>query len=314
MKVKIRAYLILEASKAKAVLKIQSEIMYAIRKFLKDEEFLEIRAPLFEPFTDPGIRGAEFFEIDFYGKPYSLMSALTVHKPLLATHLGKIFSFCPCARKEPEISKHSGRHLSEFYQIEVEIPEKDHEDAMGLAEKLISFVISEIKEKCEKELRILGRDIKVPSLPFKRLTHKEAVDLAKKLGFKISYDKELPWEAEKAISMHFDEPFFVKFYPKDSRGFYDRDDGDFQLGFDLLFPEGFGEAISGSEREFEYKKILEKLKKSGELEKFELYLEILKKGVKPTAGFGLGLERLTRFICGLEHIQDAAPFTKLPGG
>lgn len=314
MRNKISKYLSLEKSKIKAVLKIQSEIMYAIRKFLKRERFLEIRAPIFEPFTDPGIRGAKFFEIDFYGKPYSLMSALTVHKPLLATHLGKIFSFCPCARKEPEISRHSKRHLAEFYQIEVEIPEKDYEDAMKLAEKLISFVISEIKEKCKKELRILKRDIKVPRLPFKRITHKEAVDLAKKLGFEVFYDKELSWEAERAISIQFKEPFFIKFYPKSSRGFYDKEDGHHLLDFDLIYPEGFGEAISGSEREFEHKKVLEKLKRTGDVEKFKLYLEILKRGLKPTAGFGIGLERLTKYICGLEHIQDAAPFSKIPGG
>jgi len=309
----IEKYLILEKPKTKAVLKIQSEIMYAVRGFLKKDGFLEIRAPIFEPFTDPGIRGAKLFKIDFYGKQYSLMSALTVHKPLLATHLGKIFSFCPCARKEPKISKHSGRHLAEFYQMEVEIPESDYEDAMKLAERLIAFVISEIKEECRGELKILKRDIKVPTVPFRKLTHKEAVDLAKQLGFEAFYDKELPWESERAISMQFDEPFFIKSYPKGSRGFYDKDGKEFLLDFDLMYPEGFGEAISGSEREFEYKKVLEKLKKSGDIKKFKLYLELMKKGVKPTAGFGVGLERLTRYICGLEHIRDAAPFSKVPG-
>jgi len=309
----IEKYLVLEKPKTKAVLKIQSEIMYTVRAFLKEEGFLEIRSPIFEPFTDPGIRGAEFFKIDFYGRSYSLMSALTVHKPLLATHLGKIFSFCPCARKEAEISKHTGRHLAEFYQIEIEIPEKKCEDAMKLAEKLVSFVILDVKEKCKKELKTLKRVLKTPKLPFEILTYKEAVDLARKLGFEASYDKELPWEAEKAISMQFDRPFFIKFYPKGSRGFYDKDDGEFLLDFDLIYPEGFGEAISGSEREFEYEKVFEKLKKTGDIEKFKLYLEILKRGVKPTAGFGIGLERLTRYICGLDHIQEAAPFSKTPG-
>ena len=305
--------MVLEKPKTKAVLRIQSEIMYAVREFLKKDGFLEIRAPIFEPFTDPGIRGAKFFKIDFYGKQYSLMSALTIHKPLLATHLGKIFSFCPCARKEPEISKHSGRHLAEFYQVEVEIPESDYEDAMKLAERLISFVISEIKEKCREELKILKRDIKIPSIPFRKLTHKEAVDLAKQLGFEAFYDKELPWESERAISMQFDEPFFIKSYPKGSRGFYDKDGKEFLLDFDLMYPEGFGEAISGSEREFDYKKVLEKLKKTGDDKRFKLYLELMKRGVKPTAGFGVGLERLTRYICGLDHIRDAAPFSKVPG-
>lgn len=309
----IESYLELEMPRKRAVLRIQSEIMYLVRKFLKEKGFLEIRAPLFEPFTDPGIRGAKFFDIDFYGRTYSLMSALTIHKPLLATHLGKIFSFCPCARKEPEISRHTKRHLAEFYQIEVEMPEKSYEEAMKVAEELLVFVIAGIKDSCEDELRILRRDIKVPKLPFRRLTHSEAVEMSKKMGFKTFHDKELPWEAERAISMEFSEPFFVMHYPKDSRGFYDKEGKEFLLSFDMMYPEGFGEASSGSEREFEYEKVLDKLKRTGDDKRFELYLQIMKRGVKPTSGFGIGLERLTRFICGLEDIKEAAPFSKLPG-
>jgi asparaginyl-tRNA synthetase len=309
----IERYLELEKPRKRAVLKIQSEIMYLVRKFFKEKGFLEVRAPIFEPFTDPGIRGAKFFGIDFYGKTYTLMSALTIHKPLLATHLGKIFSFCPCARREPEISRHSKRHLAEFYQIEAEMPERSYEDAMKVAEELLAFVISEIKDRCESELRVLKREIRTPKLPFKRLTHREAVDLSKKMGYEAFYDKELPWEAERAISMRFSEPFFIKQYPKDSRGFYDKEGKDFLLSFDMLYPEGLGEASSGSEREFEYKKVLDKLKRAGDVEKFELYLQIMKRGVKPTSGFGIGLERLTRFICGLEDIKEAAPFSKSPG-
>lgn len=312
MIVGIERYLVLGEPKMKAVLRVQSEIMYVVREFLREEEFLEVRSPIFEPFTDPGIRGAKFFEIDFYGKRYRLMSALTVHKPLLATHLGKIFSFCPCARRESRKSKLTGRHLAEFYQIEVEIPEGSCEDAMCLAERLVTFVISKVKQECKDDLKLIGRDIKVPVTPFERLTHRDAVGISRSLGIKSSYSKELPWEAERAISMKFDQPFFIKSYPKGSRGFYDKDDGDLLLDFDMMYPEGFGEAISGSEREFEYEKVYEKLK-SQDIKKFKLYLEIMKAGVKPTAGFGIGLERLTRYICGLDHIKDAAPFSKTPG-
>ncbi len=200
--------------------------------------------------------------------------------------------------------------MAQFWQIEVEIDIGSYEAAMHVLEKLIIFVLKEVKKKCAAELTILERDLRIPKIPFKRLTHKGAVDIAKELGFEAYYDKELPWKAEKAISSKFLEPFFITKYPKGSRGFYDKDDGDCCLGFDLIVPGGFGEVSSGSEREWKYEKIQKKL--SG-LSGFDLYLKIVKRGIKPTAGFGLGLERLTRFICGLEKVWDATPFPKIPG-
>jgi len=296
--------------KKKTVLRIQSEIMFAARRFFKKEGFLEILPPIIEPFTDPDIRGAGFFEVDYYGAPYKLMSALTLHKPILATRFGKIFAFCPCARKESEESRFTGRHLAQFWQIEVEIDKADYEDAMKVLERLVRFVIKEVKEKCPYELKVLGRDLKTPKIPFKRLTHKEAVDIIKELGFEAYYDKEIPWDAEREISLKFSELFFITRYPKGSRGFYEKNDGDYLLDFDLILPEGFGEVASGSEREWEYEKIRKKL--SG-LSGFDLYLKMIKHGIKPTSGFGVGLERFTRFICGLEKIWDATLFPKIPG-
>lgn len=309
----LERYFVFEQPKARAVMKIQSEIMHLVREYLREEGFMEIRPPIFEPFTDPGIRGAEFFKVDFYGRPYTLMSALTVHKPVLATHLGRIYSFCPCARKEPASMRTTGRHLSEFYQIEVEIPGVDYRKAMQIAEALLKHVVSGIVRTCKKELDVLGRELKTFEHDFKCLTHKEVTELAVSLGFQTKASGELSWEAEKAISLQFKHPFFVTEYPKGSRGFYDKDGEDALLDFDLIYPEGFGEAASGSEREFDYDKILGKLRKDGHEKDFGLYLDIVKRGVKPTAGFGIGLERLTRYICGLESIEHAAPFSKLPG-
>lgn len=298
--------------KTKAILRTQSEILQSVREFLRREGFIEVLPPMLDSITDPGIRGAEFFEVDYYGKKYKLMSAMTVHKPIIAKDLGKIFAFCPCWRKESEESKFSKRHLAQFWQIEVEIPEASYEDAMGVVERLVQYVCSEIIKKCPEELKFLGRELKTPSVPFKRIKHEEAVDIAKRLGMEAFYDKELSWEIEKTISMKFTEPFFITEYPIGSRGFYDKTDGSKLLDFDLMFDSGFGEGCSGSEREYEYEKVLKKVEGT-EIAKCEWYLEILKKGIKPTAGFGIGLERLTRYICGLQAVREATPFPILPG-
>lgn len=241
------------------------------------------------------------------------MSALTIHKPLLATQLGKVFAFCPCARKEPPESRFTGRHLSQFYQIEVEMPKATYKKAMKLLEKLIEFVIRDVKEKCEKELKILKRDLKIPKLPFKKFTHREIVDIMRKRGVEVSYDEEIPWKIEKEISLEFSEPFFIIDYPKGSRGFYDKDADTHLLDFDLILPEGFGECVSGSEREWEYKKIFRKISKTNDPKKFAYYLDMAKSGIIPTSGFGIGLERLTRYICGADKIWEVVLFPKVPG-
>jgi asparaginyl-tRNA synthetase len=296
----------------KAILKIQAEIMRSVREFLIKEGFLEVLPPLLDVITDPGIRGAKFFKVDCYGKKYKLMSAMTIHKPLMAKDLGKIFSFCPCFRREPKEARLTKRHLAQFWQIEVEIPEASYEDAMKILERLIQFVCKKVKEECKKELKDLGRDLKVPSVPFKRISYEEVLKIAREMGFKIEEGKEIPWEVEKAISKKFDQPFFIIHYPYGSRGFYEKADGSKLLDFDLIYDSGFGEGCSGSEREYKKEKILRKIKKT-EISKCDWYLKSIEK-LKPTAGFGIGLERLTRYVCGLESVWEATSFTIIPGG
>jgi len=305
----------IDAEKKKAILKIQSEIMRTARKFLESEGFLEILSPVFESFTDTGIGDAEFFEIDYYGKRYKLMSALTIHKPILVTQLGKIFSFTPCSRKERAAYASTKRHLSQFYQIEVEF-EGDCSKAMEKLERMIKYIIDEIRTSCEKELSLLGRKLTSPKLPFRKITYKEALETSERLGIHIDPKSGVSWDMEKKLSMRIAEPFFITRFPAaliDDRGFLYKVDGDTLLDFDLILPKGHGEVASGSEREFEYEKIVKKIGPK-RINSFKSYLEIIKSGLKPTAGFGVGVERLTKFICGLEDIAEASPFPKIPGG
>ncbi|HDM05663.1 MAG TPA: hypothetical protein ENG34_00100, partial [Candidatus Aenigmarchaeota archaeon] len=119
------------------------------------------------------------------------------------------------------------------------------------------------------------------------------------------------------ISLSQEEPFFITDYPKEARGFYyieHEEKPGFLKDFDLLYPEGYGEAVSGGEREYRYEKVTERMKETGEdPRKYSWYLDMLKYGIPKSAGFGIGLERLTRYICGLEKIWEATPFPKLPG-
>ena len=297
------------------VLEIQKAITVAARRSLEKLGFLEITPPVTAPATDPGLRGAKHFEIDFYGKKYRLTGSMIMHKIAAASALRKTFALSPCIRKEKPESAKTGRHLVEFWQIDVEML-GTKEEAMKTAETLLRDVIEEVSASKKSELERLGRKLRVPELPLKRITHAEAIELGRRLGFKLKDDEEIPWDAEKAISKEIGEPFFVMDYSDGSRGFYDKTFGDKQLSFDLIYPDGFGEALSGSERESDAEAIRKKLIQVGqEPEEYGWFIDIVAdKKVKQTAGFGFGLERMTRYICGLDKIEEATPFPKLPGG
>ena len=309
-------YITIKHPKTIAILRIQDEILTAIRESLRKQGFVEILAPIIGPATDPGIRGAKIVSIDYYGAEFRLMSSMILYKQMAISSLGKIFSLSPNIRVElPETLK-TGRHLAEFRQIDIEEAFVTYEDAMHLAERIIVYTVKEVRKRCFKDLKVLDRKIKIPKKPFKRLTHRKAVDMLKSTGLKLRYEEEIPWDAEEIISAKHKEPFWIIDYPLTARGFYYLQDSKTGLlrDMDLILPDGFGEVISGGEREYEYGRVIKRFKKSGEdPEKYKWYLEMLKSGIPPSAGFGIGVERLTRWICGLKTIWEAVPFPKVPG-
>ncbi|MBS7620459.1 hypothetical protein KEJ21_07450 [Candidatus Bathyarchaeota archaeon] len=299
------------------ILIIQDEILFSLRDFLRGEGFVEILAPIIGPVTDPGIRGAKQVSIDFYGHHFKIMSSMILYKQMVVSSLGKIFSLSPNVRLEPQESLATMRHLSEFRQLDLEIAEASYMEAMDLGERMLAYVVRRVKKNCREELTSLKRSLKVPNLPFKKIPHKEAVDLLLSKGYNVKYGEEIPWDAEVALSSMFDDPFWIYDFPLTARGFYDREDPDrpgILRDFDLIYPEGYGEAISGGEREYLFGKVIGRMRSRGDdLRDYGWYLEMLKEGVSPSAGFGIGVERLTRYLCGLEKIWEAVPFPKLPG-
>lgn len=310
-------YLTIKDPKTVAVLKIQDEILSALREFLRKEGFIEILAPIIGPSTDPGIRGAKQVSIDYYGSKFKLMSSMILYKQMAVSSISKIFAVSPCVRIEPIETIKTGRHLAEFRQVDIEEAKATYEDSMGLAESMLQYVIKRVKRKCRKELKLLGRKLRVPKIPFKRFYYDEILKIIDDLGFKVEYGEEIPWDAEEVLSQKFKEPFFITDYPKEARGFYYLEDSSrpgILKDFDLIFPEGFGEAISGGEREYSFEAVEKRMKSlKDDISRYEWYLNMLKSGILPSSGFGIGVERLTRFICGLKTVWEAVPFPKIPG-
>lgn len=312
-----RRYLTIREPRTVCVLKIQDGIIAAIREYLRCQGFIEILAPIIGPVTDPGIRGAKQVSIDYYGTEFKLMSSMILYKQMAVSSLRKIFSISPNVRIEPLETVKTRRHLTEFRQVDIEAAYATYKEMMRLGEEMLCYVIKDIKEKFGKELRKLGRELEIPKTPFKTYTHCEAVDILKSIGFSLSYQEEIPWDAEEKLSAVHKQPFWVTDYPITARGFYYPEHPNkpgILKDFDLFYPEGYGEAISGGEREHRYEKVVERIRQSGEdPAKYGWYLEMLKEGVPSSAGFGIGIERLTRYICGTENIWEAVAFPKVAG-
>lgn len=312
-----KRYITIKELKSKDVLRIQHTIISSIRDYLSSKGFIEILSPIIGPVTDPGIRGAKQVSFGYYGHKFKVMSSAILYKQMAMSSLGRIFFISPNIRLEPIETIMTGRHLTQFYQVDVELSQSTYFDAMKVAEGLVVYVIKKVKKVHKDELNRLGRRMRIPKYPFKKITYSDALEILSKNGFEMRFGKEIPWDLEIELSKMFDEPFFVYDYPKSSRGFYDREDPErpgILRDFDLLYPEGYGEAVSGGEREYEYEKVIERMKATGEdLKKYGWYLDMLKIGIPLSSGFGIGVERLTRFVCGLEYISDASPFPKLAG-
>jgi asparaginyl-tRNA synthetase len=302
-----------------AIFKIQSEIIRAASEYLRSKKFNEILPPITAENTDPGLRGAHIAKIDFYGKPYCITSSINLQKFEAVKCLGKIFGISQVVRLEESKKKETGRHLSEFSLIEVEAAKMNYHQIMDIGDELIASIINSVIKNCSEELKILNRNLKPIKKPFDRMKHEEVIKLLKSNGLKAERGEEIPVESECEFSKMIDNFVWITDYPNGSRGFYDRmnpNNPDFLMDFDLIMPEGYGEVISGGEREFTREGIIRQMEKTGlNPKEYEEFLELYDGGAMlPSSGFGIGIERLTRFICGLKHISEAALFPKLPGG
>jgi asparaginyl-tRNA synthetase len=193
------------------------------------------------------------------------------------------------------------------------------DELQDTAEQLVKHILKKVLDENKQDLEILGRDAEKlkPSLKkeFPRMTYTEAIKLLKeKKKMVVPWGKDLRTIEEDKLSELYDTPIIVTRYPKAIKAFYmkeDSKDPKVVLGFDMLGPEGYGELVGASQREENNEKIIENLKNQGEdPSKYGFYLDLRKYGSIPHAGFGLGVERVVSWICGLDNIKDAIPFPR----
>jgi len=299
---------------------LQHHILRLVREALYRRGFIELLPPMISISSDPGLRGAKKLKTKYYGKDYELTSSVIMYKQLSIAVFEKVFYVARNIREEPAENAETGRHLSEFTQVDVEWSLVGIDRVMKLAEDLLAEVTEKIADKYGWIVEAIGirKEPVVLKPPFPKITYDEALELASRMGYTVKWGSELSFEAEKAIARYYETPVWIVNFPSISRGFYYlplEEDPRYNQDFNLVLPEGFGELIDGGAREYRYKELTRRIAGLGEpLEKYSWFLELVKSGaVPPSSGWGMGVERLTAYIAGHQHIVYAAPFPKLPG-
>lgn len=287
----------------KEILQVQQSIIRGTHEFMFKKNIVQMMPLMLSPITDPLNHSVVDASIEYANQKWSLTKSMIFHKQLAVSNpeLAAIYIVSPNVRLELADRKETGRHLFEFTQIDFEFNNKSKEFVMDFMEELLNYVFSYLNRQIP-EVLIKLRGTLLPEYDKLKVYRTEELEA------------EYGENAELIKSKESTEPFWLVNH---KREFYDKEDpakhGTY-LNYDLIWPLGYGEGLSGAEREYEYDQILKRMEETGTDKKvFENYLSAAKAGILvPSAGAGFGVERMTRFICKLKDIDDVTVFSRKP--
>ncbi len=307
-------HLWLRSTRQHAILGVRHEIIKAVRDFFDERGFTLVDTPIFTPSACEGT--TTLFEVNYFEDKAYLTQSGQLYNEAAAMAVGKTYCFGPTFRAEKSKTR---RHLTEFWMVEPEVAFARLDDAMALGEELVAFVVRRVLEKRRAELQTLERDVskleKCADTPYPRLSYDDAVTILKGKGSEIQWGGDFGGGDETILSEGYEKPVLVHRYPSQVKAFYmapDPQRPEVALCVDLLAPEGYGEIIGGGERLADYDLLLQRIGEANLPRRaFEWYLDLRRYGSVPHAGFGMGIERVVAWICGLEHVRETIPFPRM---
>jgi aspartyl-tRNA synthetase len=290
-----------------AVFKIQHIAVEAIRSFLFERGFLEVHTPRIIASATEG--GAALFSVDFFDRKAFLAQSPQLYKEELVMSLEKVFEIGPFFRAE---MSHTRRHLSEFVSIDIEEAFADAEDVMKILEQLMQYTCRSVVEKCQKELAKLKYNLKVPEVPFERITYSEILEELKREGLDIRWGEDIPTPAFRTVGKLHPNFYFIVDWPTEAKAFYikPRDDKpEISEGFDLMWR--WIELVSGGTRIASKELLIKRLREKGlNPESFKHHLQAFDYGMPPHAGWAIGLERFTMVLTGKKNIRETTLYPR----
>jgi asparaginyl-tRNA synthetase len=309
-----RRHLWIRSPRQQAVLRVRHEVINAVREFFNERGFILADTPIFTPAACEGT--TTLFPVQYFDEETAyLTQSGQLYNEANAMALGRVYCFGPTFRAEKSKTR---RHLTEFWMVEPEMAYADLDDVMELAEALVVSVVGRVLERRQTELKLLERDtsrLEAVKAPFPRLSYDDAVTILKEKGLPFEWGGDFGSPDETALSEQFDRPICVHRYPSSVKAFYMKPDPqrpELALCVDVLAPEGYGEIIGGGQRLDDYDLLLQRIKEHNlPQEAFEWYLDLRRFGTVPHGGFGMGIERVVSWICGLEHLREAIPYPRM---
>lgn len=333
------AYLRPRTNLFNAVFRVRSKLAFLLHEFFENKGFVHVHTPLLTSSDCEG--GSELFKVttqdiynevknfkpedELFGKKIYLSPTGQLEGEACAFAFGKIYTFGPSFRAE---NSNTTRHLNEFWHLEPEVCFMNLDELMDLEEEMMKYIISEILKRCPDEMNFFNSYVEkglfdklnnVLHNTYGRISYTDAIEILKKnndkFEFPVKWGSDIQTEHERYLSeVIFKKPVFVTDYPKEIKAFYmkQNEDGKTVRACDLLFP-GIGEVTGGSQRETDYKKLLDRINELGLKESdYWWYLNLRKFGSVEHSGFGLGFERIMMYITGISNIRDVILFPRTP--
>ncbi|MHA1637744.1 MAG: asparagine synthetase A [Candidatus Thorarchaeota archaeon] len=283
------------------IFKVQTEALRSVHDYLYREGLVQLMPVILSPITDPLNHSVYDASITYQDQELHLTKSMILHKQIALASLDVkgIYIVSPNVRLEKGIQ--TDRHLLEFSQIDIELKGWSALEFRSFIEDMMVYVFTQVKERCVKALEKLGVEIKIPRRPFRIYSSRELHD-------------EFGPDFESQISQREDNLFWITDF---DREFYDKEDPALKghyVNYDLFYPDGYQEALSGGERDYEFEILIRKMGERDQVpEAFASYLDYAKDGLLgPSAGGGLGIERLIRFLTKRTHIREVTLFPKVP--
>jgi asparaginyl-tRNA synthetase len=307
-------HLWLRSTRQHAIARVRHTVVKAIRDYLDDRGFILADTPIFTPAACEGT--TTLFAVPYFdeGTAYLTQSGQLYNEATAAAH-GRVYCFGPTFRAEKSKTR---RHLTEFWMVEPEMAFARLDDAITLAEGLVCHVVAQALEQRREELATLERDVsKLANVkpPFPRLHYADAMKLLQEKGSQTPPGSDFGGTDETIIAEQYDRPVVVHHFPAAIKAFYmapDPERPESSLSADILAPEGYGEIVGGGERLADHDLLLQRIQEHQlPEESFRWYLDLRRFGAFPHAGFGMGIERVVTWICGIEHLRETIAFPRM---
>lgn len=307
-------HLYLRNPKVAAILKFRSWLMGTTRDWFEKEGFLEFDAPILTP--APLYDGSTAMPIEVHGEKVYLSQCAGFYLEAAAHAFERVYNMGPSFRGEESRSK---RHLMEYWHIKAELTWGNREDIISIVEDILTYLTNRAVEECGSIMEVLGTSICTDALktPYPRITHQEAIKMLRSDGdADANFDTALSTAEEEMLAKHFDSPFWIVGIPRAVEPFpyvIDRRDTRITMVADLIASNGFGELLGVAEKIFDPAMLKERMAEKGKLEdpRYSFVHDVHNAGCVPHIAFGMGLERLIRWLLKIPHVRDAIPFPRV---